>query len=233
MRAGEVRRRLELYYADTNVESDILVQIPLGSYAPVFRLRRDSQAHKTPASETAGQERIGAEAGQLTYVRQQDVRKSGSEDSSLGYDALRSTEVELPLEASTAGVATKPKFHEPVTRPEAHSTFWPKSENRWRAILMRAVLPVLACVALLAYLITSHLHRPPESALKAFWLPASLSSKPVLLCMPKGVHVVMAGLDSAGKSTAYWQSLRRFWNKYSQNADATVDRVTVLKTILI
>jgi hypothetical protein len=40
VQAGDVRRRLESYHADPDMQSDILIQIPIGSYAPVFLLAR-------------------------------------------------------------------------------------------------------------------------------------------------------------------------------------------------
>jgi hypothetical protein len=38
----------------------------------------------------------------------------------------------------------------------------------------------------------------------------------------KGVEVYALGVDAAGKSPAYWQSLRTFWAKYFSKAGATL-----------
>jgi hypothetical protein len=36
--AGEIRRRLAQYYAEANLEDEIVIELPLGSYVPEFRL---------------------------------------------------------------------------------------------------------------------------------------------------------------------------------------------------
>ena len=38
VQAGYVRRRLERYYADPDVEAEVLIHIPLGFYCPFFSL---------------------------------------------------------------------------------------------------------------------------------------------------------------------------------------------------
>jgi hypothetical protein len=45
----------------------------------------------------------------------------------------------------------------------------------------------LACVALVIYLVSSFVHKSPEWTLKSFWLPASVSTKPVLICLPRPI----------------------------------------------
>ena len=44
-----------------------------------------------------------------------------------------------------------------------------------------------------------------------------------------GVRVDLLGVDGAGKSSAYWQSLRGFWEGYMQAAGAVIDNYSVLR----
>jgi hypothetical protein len=43
------------------------------------------------------------------------------------------------------------------------------------------------------------------------------------------VHVYVLGADGAGKSSAYWHSLQRFWADYFHNAGAVLEDHTVLR----
>jgi hypothetical protein len=45
------------------------------------------------------------------------------------------------------------------------------------------------------------------------------------------VQVYVAGIDGAGKSMAYWQSLRNFWTDYLHKAGAILEGFTVLREI--
>jgi hypothetical protein len=47
----------------------------------------------------------------------------------------------------------------------------------------------------------------------------------------RNVEVYVAGADGAGKSMAYWQSLRTFWTDYLRNAGAILEGFTVLREI--
>jgi hypothetical protein len=47
----------------------------------------------------------------------------------------------------------------------------------------------------------------------------------------RGVQVYVAGADGAGKSTAFWQSLRKFWVEYFQNGGADFEGFTVLREV--
>jgi hypothetical protein len=43
------------------------------------------------------------------------------------------------------------------------------------------------------------------------------------------VHVQVLGVDGAGKSLSYWQSLREFWIRYVRASGATLESYTVLR----
>jgi hypothetical protein len=46
-----------------------------------------------------------------------------------------------------------------------------------------------------------------------------------------GVQAFVAGADGEGKSTAYWESLHRFWSNYFQNSGAALDDFSVLREL--
>jgi hypothetical protein len=45
----------------------------------------------------------------------------------------------------------------------------------------------------------------------------------------KNIVVYLVGVDGAGKSAAYWESLHRFWREYFQDTGATLQTFTVLR----
>jgi hypothetical protein len=49
--------------------------------------------------------------------------------------------------------------------------------------------------------------------------------------MLQGVAVCVLGVDGAGKSAAYWQSLQTFWTEYFHHAGATVQQYSVLREV--
>lgn len=156
VQAGDVRRRLEQYHADTDFQSKILIQIPLGSYAPVFCLRRDRPARKT-STEMTESVTEGVDSSKVIFRSPENVHESVVESAE--------HQTGLPAEA--------------VATPDL------KPGSGRRTTLKLMVIPFVACLTLIGYLATSYLRKLPEPAMKAFWLPASLSSKPVLLCLPK------------------------------------------------
>jgi hypothetical protein len=49
--------------------------------------------------------------------------------------------------------------------------------------------------------------------------------------MLPGVEVYVLGVDGAGKSVAYWQSLQKFWTEYFHHAGAALQRYSVLREV--
>lgn len=49
--------------------------------------------------------------------------------------------------------------------------------------------------------------------------------------MLHGIEVYALGVDGAGKSVAYWQSLQKFWTDYFHNAGAVVRSYSVLREL--
>jgi len=52
-----------------------------------------------------------------------------------------------------------------------------------------------------------------------------------LLAELRGVEIHVLGVDSAGKSVAYWNSLRDFWNAYFQRARASLKTYSILRDL--
>jgi hypothetical protein len=169
--AGDVRHRLERYHADPECHSDILIQIPLGSYAPVFRLRKDSHADEPSTGDLAKRDRPETDSAGVNIPHGTDLRESNP-------DTMPSATEKRPSSVSYADAST-------IQSHDDDAAIVPPRGDRHRFILQRAVIPVLACLALAGYLVSSYFHKRPDPTLKAFWLPASVSPKPVLLWLPK------------------------------------------------
>src|SRR6516225_6501876 len=48
VKAGEVRKRLGLYYADEGAHDPVRIELPLGTYIPEFRPGEAASAHREP-----------------------------------------------------------------------------------------------------------------------------------------------------------------------------------------
>lgn len=51
VQAGQLRRRLDLYYSGDGKEAPVRILIPKGRYAPIFEIRRDADSDKTISSK--------------------------------------------------------------------------------------------------------------------------------------------------------------------------------------
>ena len=168
VQAGDVRRRLESYHADPEVQCDVLIQIPVGSYAPVFLLRPVYEPHEAPPSS----------AIQLPLAA--DEMPGASADGGLSEFSSSAPENSV-YEAA-------PEPHPGLPAPEVDSRRVPWTRQMLSAwSFWRAGIAVLAFILLALCLTLSYLHRTPEGTARAFWAPASFSTKPVLICLPRAV----------------------------------------------
>ena len=163
VQAGDVRRRLESYHADPDVQSDILIQIPVGSYAPVFLLRRSVQPHETWPGTVAPSTHTPTDPSDTNYSLPKEIHETNASSS-----------------IEPRSNALPPLGLEDYRLETAFS--YPRKRGLWRQ-----AVPVLACAALVVYLVTSYIHKSPEWTLKTFWQPASVSTKPVLICLPRPI----------------------------------------------
>ena len=168
VQAGDVRRRLESYHADPDIKSELLIEIPVGSYAPVFLPKGSLHPQGLPQETPKQPAFLSPEASVAAYAQPGTVTVDPANA------ALDVTPVSPPLEAGddhreAAQIARSDK------RIAGRGRFW------------RLALAGLALVALASLLAIVALHRSPDWTLKAFWLPASASPKPVLICVPRAV----------------------------------------------
>jgi hypothetical protein len=171
VQAGDVRRRLESYHADPDIQSDILIQIPIGSYAPVFLLRRGAQKNE-------------AWTGTASPSAHTETEVSGATDDFAKINGTNaSSSAELPSEVLSALPTLELEDHQ-----SKGAFIYSKTRKSWHtANGWSLAITCLACVALVIYLVSSFVHKSPEWTLKAFWLPASVSTKPVLICLPRPI----------------------------------------------
>lgn len=174
--AGEVRHRLERYHADPECCSDIVIQIPLGSYAPVFHLRKESKADELSTGDTAKNGRLDTDSAGVATPPAADSSKS---DIDHGY--VTPTALESPILLTDANI-TQWGDHQSrqQLKPDAPLRHRPR-----RVLSRRAVVSALVFLILAICLVLLHNHKRSDPTLKAFWLPASVSAKPVLLWLPK------------------------------------------------
>ena len=149
VQAGDVRRRLERYYADPEVEAEVIIQIPLGSYCPVFSSRTERRVEEPP--DTLGSENKQTLNPLPAPAEQHQASMPDVQDQAFE---------EMPPSAERV-----PHFKKPLMLRYA--------------MLLVAPLMILVCLG------AWHLHRQPRAVLKTFWAPATNSSTPVLLCLPK------------------------------------------------
>jgi hypothetical protein len=138
-----------------------------------------------PAGETSNHPPIQADDSEEADHPPKDLAVPSAEPEKSAFERPESPAAEYLTDESTAMRLPDRRDQPSGSRMEADSTIAPKRENRGHAKLGWALLPLLACVAVLGYLVNSYFHKLPDSATKAFWLPASVASKPVLLCLPR------------------------------------------------
>ena len=65
VQAGEVRRRLELYQAESQNAEGVWVELPTGSYVPVFRRRQPATTAEAPTAGPVMSQEVSTEAAHL------------------------------------------------------------------------------------------------------------------------------------------------------------------------
>jgi len=183
--AGDVRRRLELYNTDPECSSDILIQIPLGSYAPVFRTRTESHVDHPSAGEVTKSDPTDASSPGMNPKHGEDLHPFNDDD---GQGAALPT-AESPLASFSNADANEGQSHRQRTESLANSDAVDTRQRRSkrRVTFQRAAIPVVACLIIIGYLISSYSRKSTDPTLKDFWLPAHSPSNTVLLCLPNPV----------------------------------------------
>lgn len=157
VQAGEVRRRLELYQADVEEHSLVTIELPLGSYVPVFHRRIPMQR---PVENV-----ISAE----TPILENDQEPEHS--------------AEEPSDAIPVASEITPSVFPPVIISANPSRSQPHNNLRLLVIGICACLALAAVGAV--YVIRSA--NNPATWTNAFWGPVASSARPVFICLGKPI----------------------------------------------
>ena len=176
--AGDVRHRLERYHADPECHSDIVIEIPLGSYAPVFTFRKDAKVSDPAAEKLPKGSHPEADLRSATTAVAAEPEESGPVDHPSG---SASPVVERPAVPGTSEAASDIQLQR---HGESDLGSVPEVPNRRRVFFQRTILFVALFLALSGVLGWWYSSRQSQTMSK-FWLPVSASSKPVLLWLPK------------------------------------------------
>jgi hypothetical protein len=176
VQAGDVRHRLDRYHADPECRSDILIEMPLGSYAPIFRLREEFEVEDEFPKDISRPYRVeplqeghaesadspGSELKPLSETTRPPITQFRREMSD-GRGRVRSEAVDFQQDEGGKSLTASPR----------------------RAFQsLRFAASLLASVVLLLCFIALYVHKRPDPILQAFWSPATASPKPVLLWLP-------------------------------------------------
>lgn len=180
--AGEVRKRLLLYYSELDHTPAIRISLPAGSYIPEFipagisqdhdRLRHDGERLDWTLPGQAGLDRHDSSAGTVELLQS----PSDSPPFPLSH-------VPRPTDASLPGIR-------------------PRRSRLTHLLIAAAAIAVLGAAAWLAYRST----RPASDALSEFWAPVLRGQNPVLICTGSVIFAPQpnySGTTTAGKDIDY------------------------------
>jgi len=177
--AGEVRKRLLLYYSDRSHDAGIHISLPPGSYVPEFMHGHDEPVKLADESDSA-----------RAYHTDADVRLVAGGESPDGAASL-------PVASNPASNSAHEGALETGAKPARHKVFS-------KRLLWLAPVVVLA-VAALAIFGWQHKAAAPRTALEDFWQPILQGQGTVLICTG-GADVAAKdpmGVKSADKNTEY------------------------------
>lgn len=175
--AGEVRKRLFLYYHEEGKASNIRIFLPAGSYVPEFLHGHDMQ-------DETGLD-AASEARPPTYIGGSAEIGNGTLESGVGSQERAANR--LP------GTALPPEIHAslPTTRRRLMSPLL-----RWTALAVVAALAVAAIVTSR----TRAFHH--QTAVEEFWAPMLRDQRPMVICTGSVVFAQdrYSGVITAGKN---------------------------------
>jgi hypothetical protein len=176
--AGEVRKRLLLYYSEHGSSAGIRISLPSGSYIAEFLHGHDGHGDQVDDSDTRPANLHAHEAGHVSHLAA-ETHESGSGDIVSALD-------ESPHASAELRAATK----RPV---RAAKVVW------WVA----AVVALLLAVA--AGLLWKYYETAPQSAMDAFWAPVIRDQHSVLLVTGSSTFAPnnYSGVTTADKSIEY------------------------------
>jgi len=157
VQANEVRRRLDAYRAEDSAQSSILIELPVGTYAPVFRKNHRQGANAEPV------ETISVPSG-FCREEKSDELPGASGDS----DDRESTD--------------QSPTHPLVAAPPKGRWLW-----RWIIVTVSAGLCCAAIAAIYVWRTRTVASSSPDRLTQAFWAPVLSSPNPVVICLGKTV----------------------------------------------
>lgn len=178
VQAGEVRRRLELYQAEDQVNGPLLIELPPGSYVPMFRLRQSLSEQ----AEALDLENSGLETGQADP-------QNPAHRSSNSFDAPAE---ELASKIKSGSIPTSGP-HGPDLSDHKSSGATRPSQIAFSAArrqgMVWGVAMSLCLGAIVAFALHIHAYRTSKAKvlLTQFWNPVTLSPRPTLLCIPNPI----------------------------------------------
>jgi len=178
--AGEVRKRLMLYYSEQGRDARVRIYLPSGSYIPEFVLLQDE-----PGST--------ADDNIRPVIEPKDTRVSGARDmESAGTETTIALAAETVISASTS-----------TNRDNAHTqTSWTGPLNRSLVWLAAAVVIAggLAAGSWWALRVAT-----PQSSVQDFWKPVLNEQRTILICTGSVVFAQnsYSGVHTAGRDIEY------------------------------
>lgn len=180
--AGEVRKRLLLYYSDDGQNSSLRISLPAGSYVPEFSFELDEQGRA-----------FRHDGGHETPIRESLTRESLTHEA--GHDLHPAAESHEPY-----------AVHADADAADQHAVHaLPKASGRRRALwLAVAALVLLAAAA--AGLLWRFRAVPPVTAVDEFWTPVLRDQRNAIICTGSVVFAQnnnYSGVHTAGRDPDY------------------------------
>lgn len=174
--AGEVRKRLLLYYSESKRNTGIRISLPAGSYIPEFLPEHDES--------TEHGEHAGFQAG-----HQSDSENHGHPGEETPESSLAEAGGASPADTQAEGAA---------------STATVRSKAFKRGILA-AILVAMALIAIFSGFWLTRGIDEPQAAVNDFWKPVLRDQRSVLICTGGVVFQQnnFSGVITAGKDSAY------------------------------
>ena len=193
--AGEVRKRLLLYYSEHESSTGIRISLPAGSYVAEFLHGHDGHI------ETADDADLATPSG---HIGDTDVPHDGeSREPGHAPLALNTIEAEQMI-PGTVATAEGPR-------------------SAARRLWLGAVALVVITVAVTGALWWNSRATPPQSPLDAFWAPVLRDQRMLIICTGSSVFAPQnySGVETAGKDIDYTFVSMQIASAISQVSSAT------------
>jgi hypothetical protein len=180
--AGEVRKRLLLYYSEAGHKSSVRISLPVGSYIPEFLSSQDAlgETRDSPGSATAHS------------YDEESLAYAGIEERDHGITSHANREGGVLHSSAGAGGYTG-------------QTLQPSRSRLSRLMWLALAATVLIVVIIVAELVGRHSAIPSQTAVDDFWAPILHDGRSVVVCTGGSVFDQnnFSGVMTAGKNIDY------------------------------